>query len=320
MLAGGRIEARSGGGAHAAPGIGLRVAPSVWRVIVAGTVAAALALAAAILLGQPGAGAPAPTSRVHAGAHALAPALPGALDGAASAVLGAGAAGYSAHLVPGGITAANHAQRLSARFTRAGVSIAAPRASVRLRAAAIGFGAAPEPTRRRGPCGTRERVVYSRPGLREWYSNGPLGVEQGFTVARAPAVADSGPLTIALSLSTSARPVLASGRRSVSFYAGSNVALRYDDISALDASGRRLQAWMGLAHGRLLLRVDARGRALPDPHRPARSERRRVRKPGASSATAWRSPKTGTTALIRGSQGTTVGCTCSAAPPGAGAK
>ena len=31
------------------------------------------------------------------------------------------------------------------------------------------------------------RVTYAHPGLSEWYVNGPLGLEQGFTIPRAPA-------------------------------------------------------------------------------------------------------------------------------------
>jgi len=42
---------------------------------------------------------------------------------------------------------------------------------------------------------------YQRGVLTEWYVNGPLGLEQGFTLAERPAKANGSPLTFELSLS-----------------------------------------------------------------------------------------------------------------------
>ena len=58
------------------------------------------------------------------------------------------------------------------------------------------------------PPGARHRVAYSRPGLSEWYANGPLGLEQGFMVAKAPARHAPGPLTLVIGLAADVRASL----------------------------------------------------------------------------------------------------------------
>jgi hypothetical protein len=55
------------------------------------------------------------------------------------------------------------------------------------------------------------RVVYRRGALSEWYANGPLGLEQGFTLSRPPPGRKTGPLTLALSVVGNVRGLL-SGR------------------------------------------------------------------------------------------------------------
>ncbi len=45
------------------------------------------------------------------------------------------------------------------------------------------------------------RITLTRPGIREWYAAGPLGIEQGFTLAHRPASLASGhQLTLALAV------------------------------------------------------------------------------------------------------------------------
>ncbi len=51
---------------------------------------------------------------------------------------------------------------------------------------AFGYGSSLKPLTGAEPSAAGNRVAYSRPGLQEWYANGPLGIEQGFTVAHAP--------------------------------------------------------------------------------------------------------------------------------------
>ena len=53
--------------------------------------------------------------------------------------------------------------------------------------------------------GHGNRVTLTRPGIREWYAAGPLGVEQGFTLAHRPAGATMQGLTLALAVGGSLR-------------------------------------------------------------------------------------------------------------------
>ena len=105
------------------------------------------------------------------------------------------------------------------------------------------------------------RVVYARGGgVLEWYAAGPLGIEQGFTLARRPA-GTSGTVTLALA-AAALRPRQAGS--AVDFLARSGrVALRYGGLVARDARGRRLHAWLSLSGRRLMVRVADRGARYP---------------------------------------------------------
>jgi hypothetical protein len=105
------------------------------------------------------------------------------------------------------------------------------------------------------------RVVYDRGSLREWYVAGPLGIEQGFTLARRPAGA-SAPLSLTLGVAGSLRAQQTGSR--VRFLARSGaVALRYGGLSVTDASGRRLRAALALHGGTLLVHVWDRSARYP---------------------------------------------------------
>ena len=104
-------------------------------------------------------------------------------------------------------------------------------------------------------------MVYARGrGVQEWYAAGPLGVEQGFTMARRP-LGHSGAVTLALAVGGLRARLRGS---EVGFVARSGrVALRYGGLVARDARGRRLRAWLSLSHSRLLLKVADRGARYP---------------------------------------------------------
>ncbi len=188
--------------------------------------------------------------------------LPLAARGPASAAVGSYQPGYAVRPQGSGLTAWSAAQRLSSGFSSAGVSVRSGRASLNMRLAGVGYGTALRPVPAAVPRASDNRVTYSRPGLQEWYANGPLGLEQGFTLARAPAGARRGPLTLALSLTGSAHAKLSSDGKSVDF-GSSSAPLRYTGLAAEDASGRPLQSWLSLSSGKLLLHVRTAGARYP---------------------------------------------------------
>jgi hypothetical protein len=104
------------------------------------------------------------------------------------------------------------------------------------------------------------RVSYRRGGLTEWYLNGPLGLEQGFTLERRPA--GVGSLTLAVRADGALRP-RRSGAQVVFAAGGGPVVARYGGLYALDAAARPLPAWIVLAGRTLLLRIDDSGARYP---------------------------------------------------------
>jgi hypothetical protein len=246
------------------PASGLRVAPAV-RVR---TLIAVASLS--VLLGV---GVWQAAAREHSAAFA--PVRPGSAlasggtslpDGAqapVSAALGAADPAYRVSATGGGFRATSPAQRLQVRFGRSGVALSSGPVRLALSLTAIGYGASLRPLGEVAPRVSGNRVRYARGDIEEWYINGPLGLEQGFTLARAPASKAPGPLTLSLALSGSGHASLAPGGQSVTLGHAGGRSLRYGALLAVDAGGRRLHSWLEVNRGALLLKLDTHGARYP---------------------------------------------------------
>ena len=124
--------------------------------------------------------------------------------------------------------------------------------------AAIGRGGRLRPTATPSVSAVRDLLTLARPGVREWYLAGPLGIEQGFTIAQAPAGDRAAPLTLSLGLPTGVPVRVTTGGESV--LVG---ALRYSGLNAVDADGRQLATTMRARGGSLLLEIADRGARYP---------------------------------------------------------
>ena len=82
---------------------------------------------------------------------------------------------------------------------------------------AAGFGSSLRTLAAVAPRAAGNRIIYPHGGLSETYANGPLGLEQGFTIARAPAQLAAGPLTLAIAFSGNASASLLHGAQGISF-------------------------------------------------------------------------------------------------------
>jgi hypothetical protein len=180
----------------------------------------------------------------------------------ASARIGAGDPAYRMAAGGAGFVARNPVQRLQAHLGADGVLVAAGAARVRLQPRALGYGRALHPLPAVAPAASSNRALYARPGLSEWYANGPLGLEQGFLVP-APARAGAGPLTIAISIAGNLQARLAARGSQLLLGRSGRVQLAYGGLRSTDARGRSLRTWLQLDGGRLLLRVDARRASYP---------------------------------------------------------
>ena len=211
------------------------------------------------LLGGATVGGRAPAAPGQSGMEAFAE-LPVAAQAAISETLGRDSSAYRARAAGGVVTAANVGHGLAARFDAGGVQVRAGGERLGLALRAVGRGSTLRPVAAAAPAARANRVSYRRGALTEWYVNGPLGLQQGFTLARPPAGSAPGPLTLSLVLSGSLAPVMEPGNDGVRF-AGST--LRYSDLAAYDARGRELPAWLELDGRSLLVRLRDRSARYP---------------------------------------------------------
>jgi hypothetical protein len=118
------------------------------------------------------------------------------------------------------------------------------------------------------PCGDAARAIlanrveYRRAGVTEWYVNGPLGLQQGFTVDARPADA-TGPLTLVLALADGIEARVDADARGLTLLHGDWSVARYAGLLAFDASGRALAAALTAVGREIVLRVDDGGARYP---------------------------------------------------------
>jgi hypothetical protein len=110
------------------------------------------------------------------------------------------------------------------------------------------------------PIARENRVSYRYPGAEQWFVNGPLGVEQGFTIAHAPA--GRGRLTIALGVG-GAIGVSGESRSGLTLVGPDGVSLSYSGLTARDAAGRVLPATLIATRRRIIISVADRGARYP---------------------------------------------------------
>jgi len=181
--------------------------------------------------------------------------LPVAAQGPISSALGRGTGGYLIR----GLRAINGAQRLEAEFAGRGVRIFSGRMRFSVTLSSYGDSAGLQRVSTVGQRVVANRVFYAHGPVSEWWANGPLGLEQGFTVSSRPR-AGSRRLTLSLSLTGNVRARLQGG--SVLLRGGGD-SLRYGGLVASDARGRALSARFALRQGGILIEVDDRGARYP---------------------------------------------------------
>ena len=244
-----------------------------WRALVAAALLSAL-LGVALWQGLAGRhSSVAPAAHFHASSHLRSrpsaqerkglSTLPAGAQGPISQALGAENPAYRVGAFKGGFAASNPAQRLSSRFDRSGVALSSGGTHVGLSLRAVGYGSSLRALGEVAPRVKANRVFYERAGLSEWYANGPVGLEQGFTIPKALSAHPAGPLTLSMALSSNVHASLAHTGKSIVLSRGALPTLRYSGLSATDAAGHSLRSWLALQNGQIVLRVDARGARYP---------------------------------------------------------
>ena len=195
--------------------------------------------------------------------------LPPDAQGPVSTALGKNDPGYWVHPSAAGFRAENPGQALVAVFTQDGAEVRSRNLRWGLEMQGYGYGDALHPIKAVAPTATANRVEYRRDGVTEWYQNGPLGLEQGFTLARRAGKENGQALTLELALRGDLLAALEPGGKGLELRRKDRkAALRYTGLEARDATGRPLRSWLEVRGERLLLRVedaDAQYPVMVDP-------------------------------------------------------
>jgi hypothetical protein len=211
--------------------------------------------------------------------------LPAAAQSTISAAMGRDLPSYRAHAHGAALEAENAQQKLTADFTSTGVEFHSSNTTWKLALRSYGRDGHMQPLDlnvdpknvdlnkdKAAPQAKGNRVEYERGPLTEWYVNGPLGLEQGFTLRVRPISAQgtsdphSGtkPLILALTLSGDLKASVDQSGMSLTLTNHEGQAeLRYAGLSASDASGKPLRAWMEIKNEQLLLKVEDAGASYP---------------------------------------------------------
>jgi hypothetical protein len=150
---------------------------------------------------------------------------------------------------------------LHSTFTAGGVRMRVAQGSLELSLAALGRGARVERIAPVAPRAVASEVLYRHPSVTEFYRNGPYGLEQGFTLPSRPS-AGAGSLVLSMRLAGSLIPRQA-GSEILFRTATGATALRYGQLSAVDATGRRLPAHIQIRNRTLQLQIDDRKARYP---------------------------------------------------------
>jgi hypothetical protein len=181
-------------------------------------------------------------------------ALSVAARGAVSRGLGADSRAYWARAVAGDrLLVANPAQQLTAWLSTGRVSVAAgDRGRLALSGLAVGRTGGQVEVRLAASSSAKNRVAFDAAGVREWFLNGPYGIEQKLSLSARPA--GRGPLIVSQRLSGTLAARLSS-RGAVSLELR-GARLAYGDLLVTDADGRTIPAVLRVAEGRLEIVVD----------------------------------------------------------------
>jgi hypothetical protein len=189
--------------------------------------------------------------------------LPLPLRATLSSVVGADARTYSAVGTPTGAVMQNVRQGLKGRFSATGASVQTLEGETRFRLRSYGNGDALRRVPATVPLPRANSVVYPHGVVTERYTNGPLGIEHAFMIARPPAARTRGTLSLAVAVSGTLSPRLSRDHRVVALLSQDRPVMRYSGLFAADAGGRPLRSWFELRGRTLLIRVDDRGARYP---------------------------------------------------------
>jgi len=181
-----------------------------------------------------------------------------------SAAVARGNPDYCVRATGNDLVAENPAQKIRTHFAASGIEVRRQSAVWKLAFRGYGYGDRLTTLPKAVPTSTLNRVEYRRGPVTEWYVNGPIGLEQGFTIQQPPRGTNGQPLTVVLALAGDLKATVAESKSSVQLSNRRGRAeLRYNGLAAHDASGQELHAELSLRGEQLWLQVDDREARYP---------------------------------------------------------
>jgi len=153
---------------------------------------------------------------------------------------------------------------LESEFGQSGPRVDVGGGRVTLRLMGVGYGRSLGRVDESTPTAAGSSVLYRHKGFTEWYRNGPLGLEQGFTLRRPVRLANNN-TSVVIALRVAGELIPKRVKAGVAFLrrAGGAPVLLYGGLNATDAQGRSLPARMQVNGRIVLLRVGAAGARYP---------------------------------------------------------
>jgi hypothetical protein len=183
--------------------------------------------------------------------------VPVAAKAGISAALGRDIPIYFVHAAPSGLDAQNPRSGVATHFTPQQVEVTSGTLRWSMALQGYGYGETLKAVQAVTPTAALNRVEYRRGALTEWYVNGPMGLEQGFTLSEPPDQIHGQPLALALALHGDVIPSVNEGRAGLTLNdANGKARLRYSGLEATDATGKELRSWVELRSNQMFLRVD----------------------------------------------------------------
>ncbi|MEP6985578.1 MAG: DUF6531 domain-containing protein, partial [Chloroflexota bacterium] len=164
--------------------------------------------------------------------------------------------------------ALNPEHRLRARFWPEGVELSAEQSeraewSWAMALLGYGYGETRQPLAEADRVAHGNRLEYQRGNLTEWYLNGPLGLEQGFTLERPPDGRENGQaLVLELQFQTDLQMALSEDGQSLSLNGATHPnGLHYGHLYVKDATERLLPVHLELADSEQRVRIHVEDQA-----------------------------------------------------------
>ena len=177
---------------------------------------------------------------------------------ALSEVIGKDQPYYHAHVRNTEIMLSNRNQEFTAKlYDDAGLVIQHQNHHIRMRLVAVGAGGYIQNLSQAQEKVSVNQISYDQGPIKQWFVNGPMGLQQGFTINKRPGKNKTGNLVLTLNVHSDLQPRPAIGSRGADFVTtDEEVVLQYTGLMVVDADTRQLPAHIETHRNQIDIVVD----------------------------------------------------------------